>query len=256
MRVMADRNHTYRERRVTMNATTQQSSNTGRLGTGGRSTVKEDLQKLAAAKAAEPKAKNIKEKALNPHLSSGSKVKPGAASKAHAASVKAAAEAGRGAKKGGSLADKRAAMKDSRAAKPGKAEVRPHVDPEVRKAEKERESAERQAAYQQRINDQKAATVARKAANKLLASFCARVKYMVYMDNPAFGGLAGRESIGWSLRHQTEHGTYVAERTGETVTLTVQQKGKPNQTQTVACTTEAIAVAIAAWEPKSKVTAA
>lgn len=170
-----------------MNATTQTTS--------PRSTVKADLAARAAVKAANPKAKNLDKVVAAGSLKAGSHAKPGKANTDHKASVKAAIKAG----------------------------VKAKADaPKVTPADTAKAKADKKAAdkllFIAKMEAQKAATAAKHHAQKLFSSFTARVKYMAYMDNPEFGGLDGREAIGWTLTHINSIGAhYSVTRQGDSV---------------------------------------
>jgi len=183
-----------------------------------RTTVKADLKTRADLKAANPKAKNLDKIKAGSTLKSGSTQKPGAATAAHRAAVKDAVKASGNAK----------------AAAP----ATPKVDPAIAAAAKAVLKAEQKAAFEARIAAQKIATAAKHHAQKLFSSFTARVKYMAYMDNPEFGGLDGRESIGWTLTHVNSTGVHLkAERKGDTVYF---YTGK-EQIGAIPCTREDVA---------------
>lgn len=95
-----------------------------------------------------------------------------------------------------------------------------------RDAEKATTKAENAAAYKARIEQQKLDTANRHRHEKLYNSFRARVKYMLYMDNPALGGLEGRENLGWALKHRNSTGDiYTVERIQDKVHVNMVPKG-------------------------------
>jgi hypothetical protein len=177
--------------------------------TSTRSTVAADLKRIADAKAANPKAKNVKAGALglnlNPEgkevstvvpVASAAKAKPGKPSAVKPVTVTPAK----------AIVD----LAIAEAAKVATATL------------KAQEKAEAALLYAKKIEDQKAATIKRHRDIKLMNSFKARVKYMLYMDSPALGGLDGVEQLGWDLTYTNSTGHILRiSRNGSTIASAV-----------------------------------
>jgi sRNA-binding protein len=99
-----------------------------------------------------------------------------------------------------------------------KAKAEAKAEEQKRKAaEKEKEKEEAKAA---KAEEKKAAAEKREAMkglSKLLRSFLARIKYMIYMDNPA-AGIEGIENLTWTLTFVNSEGTTITVVRGESTT--------------------------------------
>lgn len=169
---------------------------------------------------------------------------------------KAAKEAAEKAKK----AAAEAKANEAKAAKE-KAEKEKEAAANKEKAKKEKEAAaaakkaEKEAAKQEKAEAREADKAQREALKggpgKRLRSLIARIKYMIYMDNPS-AGIEDIELLTWTLSLTNTQGTiYTAVRgeTTEEVILTVQEKGKKAVSVTVAATQEALEEAMKDWTP-------
>jgi len=88
-----------------------------------------------------------------------------------------------------------------------------------------------------------------KGLSKLLRSFLARIKYMVYMDNPA-AGIEGIDNLGWTLQFTNSKGALTTVTRGTSTTeieITVGE-GKKAVVTTSAADGETLETLFATWE--------
>ena len=121
---------------------------------------------------------------------------------------------------------------------------------EAEKAEKEAKKKEEAEAKEAKKLEDAEKRESMKGLSKLLRSFLARIKYMVYMDNPA-AGIEGIENLNWSLSFVNSVGSTITVTRGETTneiawTMVTAKKQKTNGV--CAADAESLETLFASWE--------
>lgn len=144
-----------------------------------------------------------------------------------------------------SAKDKAAANKAAAEEKAAeKAAAKEKADAEKAKA-KEAEAEEKAAAKLAAKEEREAG----KGLSKLLRSFLARIKYMIYMDNPA-ASIEGIDNLGWILQFTNSKGVLITVTRGASTTeieITIGE-GKKAVVTTSATDAETLETLFAGWD--------